>query len=168
MTARGWDSFQNRLQKKELQGFPGAAAQIGRNPGSPIRSRQAPRKYRRRIFGSRRQNAGGNLLEHLGTEPFQSSTAASDGRRDRNDGACRRRPEDTYGGNHSVELQVHLAGVDPEVKYPAKTCFSPCFTHALIKPLFESRRIKKAEPFPTLPSLFQRKFRITSRASSEG
>jgi hypothetical protein len=44
--------FRHRLLKKELQGFPGAATQIGKKIPVPRSGRgQAPRKYRRRIFG---------------------------------------------------------------------------------------------------------------------
>jgi len=44
--------FRYRLLKKELQGFPGAAAQVREKVPVPRSGRgQAPRKYRRRIFG---------------------------------------------------------------------------------------------------------------------
>jgi len=44
--------FRHRLPKKELQGFPGAATQVGKKIPVPRSGRgQAPRKYRRRIFG---------------------------------------------------------------------------------------------------------------------
>ena len=44
--------FRNRILEKNLQGFPGAAAKIGKKLPVPRSGRgQAPRKYLRRIFG---------------------------------------------------------------------------------------------------------------------
>jgi hypothetical protein len=44
--------FRNRMLEKNLQGFPGAAAEIGKKLPVPVSSTgQAPRKYLRRIFG---------------------------------------------------------------------------------------------------------------------
>jgi hypothetical protein len=44
--------LRHRLLRKELQGFPGAVTQIGKKIPVPRSGRgQAPRKYRRRIFG---------------------------------------------------------------------------------------------------------------------
>ena len=44
--------LRQRLPKKELQGFPGAATQVGKQVPVPRSGRgQAPRKYRPRIFG---------------------------------------------------------------------------------------------------------------------
>ena len=42
----------HRILDKNLQGFPGAAAEIGKKLPVPVSSTgQAPRKYLRRIFG---------------------------------------------------------------------------------------------------------------------
>jgi hypothetical protein len=44
--------LRHRLLKKDFQGFPGAAAQVGEKIPVPRSGRgQASRKYRRRIFG---------------------------------------------------------------------------------------------------------------------
>jgi hypothetical protein len=54
----------NRLPKKELQGFPGAAAQIGKKV--PIIEEIPPQDLRE----AEDEMPMGNLLEHLATEPF--------------------------------------------------------------------------------------------------
>ena len=54
----------HRLPKKELQGFPGAAVQIGKK--IPVIEKITPQDLRE----AEDEMPVGNLFEHLGTEPF--------------------------------------------------------------------------------------------------
>jgi hypothetical protein len=56
--------FRHRLPKKELQGIPGAAAQIGKK--IPVIEKIPPQDLR----DTEDEMSVGSLLEHMGTEPF--------------------------------------------------------------------------------------------------
>jgi hypothetical protein len=56
--------LRHRLLKEELQGFPGAATQIGKK--IPVIEKIPPQDLR----NAEDEMPVGNLLEHLGTEPF--------------------------------------------------------------------------------------------------
>ena len=80
--------------KKALQGFPGAAIQIRKK--IPVVEKIPSQDLR----DAENEMSPGNLPNHVGTEPLpEFHQPASDGRRDRNDGASRRRPRDIHGGN---------------------------------------------------------------------
>ena len=65
MTAPGMGFFSgNRLLKKELQGFPGAATQIGKK--IPVIEEVPAQDFR----DAEDDMSVGNLPEHVGTEPF--------------------------------------------------------------------------------------------------
>ena len=96
--------LRHRLLKEELQGFPGAATQIGKK--IPVIEKIPPQDLR----NAEDEMPVGNLLEHVGTEPFPEfhhpllmaggteMTALVPPRRDFRF-ASTQRPEDIRGGH---------------------------------------------------------------------